>query len=272
MRTSLPLASLASLALALALGGAGGCVFDIPVNLGVAAAPIDLDAARVAFESRVCANADSADCAVLDSLDRVDGARETPAALPALFPEHINVDSLQSNVDVQRWFGEQQLPVEAEADLGINRLVPMTLPNSVNDEMITDLQVETAAVHITGNTLSVDLPRFDVYVGNGYGQDDDGNVIGSTDDDGGEFVAVTDRDDGGPLYFREGGVAAVREALLGDEPWVELRPQSVFALRKAEEALLRPGGRADVSVDIRLVVPVAVEARPVVAGQDVQTP
>jgi len=252
----------------------GACVFDIPVTLGVAAAPIDLDAARVAFESRVCANADSTDCSVLDTLDRVDGSVETPAALPPLFPGHVNVsvDGLPSNVDVQRWFGQQQLPVEAEADLGINRLVPMTLPNSVDDEMITDLQVETASVSITGNTLSIDLPRFDVYVGNGYRRDDDGNVIGSTDDDGGEFVAVTDLDDGGPLYFREGGVAAVRDALLGDEPWVELRPQSVFELRKAEEALLRPGGRAEVSVDIRLVVPVAVEARPVVAGQDVQTP
>lgn len=255
----------------LSLSALSGCVFDVPVALSIPATPLDLDAARTAFESHLCADAGSDACAVLDSLDRADGTAETPTALPPTFPPNIDVAVLSKNVDVQRWFGDQQENPEVTAALSLSRIVPLQLPDSVDATMISDLKVDAAVVRLESNTLTIDLPRFELYAGNGYDTDENGVVVGAHDEGSGEFIAVTDSADGGPIFFADGGVAALRDALVGDEPWIELRARDPLSLRPQDEALLRPGGSANVSLDLRIQVPVALRAKPVIATGDTST-
>lgn len=236
-----------------------GCQVDVmvPAVLSVAAAPMDLDVGIDALEAAVCSELASADCGVLKALDRFDGVAATPSALPQLMPRTIDVEALPESVDVQNWFGDQQ---PQGSKLLPAPLVQLVVPEGLGAEDIVDIEIDAASVTLRRSTLTVDVPRFDLYVGNGVTTDEDGVTSGIAD---GEFVAVTDSADGGPVYFAEGGVAALLAALGGEEPWAQLRPQSVVSLRVADSALLhRPGGHADVSLDLQLRVPVRFGLKP----------
>lgn len=225
------------------------CVVDLPVQLSLPAAEVDLDEARVAFEARVCGDVGSDDCAVLDALDRVDGAAATPTALPELLPAFVDVRRLDDSVDVDRWFDDKAFATD---ELSPARRIPLELPPQIDADALAELDVDAAAVVFSGSTLTIDVPDFDVYVGNGDGDD-------------GAFIGV---DEGGVVSFADGGVAALRGVLALADGWLELRPQTPATLRPQGDGFVRPGGRADVVVDLTVRFPVQLSARPATSAQE----
>lgn len=239
---------LTPLLLAPAVAALSGCVVDVPVSLSLPAAVVDLDAARVDFEARVCADVGTADCAVLDALDRVDGVAATPTELPLLLPAAVDVERFKSRVDVARWFELQQAAGE---ELSPARRIALTLPDAVSADAVAGLAVDAVAVRFVDSTLTVAVPDFDLYVGNG-------------DDDDGEFVGV-DEDD--VVSFKDGGVDALQRVLLDADAWLELRPQTLPTLTPERDGFLRPGGTANVVVDLSVSFPVQLGAR-VTTGEE----
>ncbi len=251
-----------------------GCAVEVPAQLLLPAATLDLDGARTALEARLCADAASDDCIVLDALDRSDGAPSTPIALPVTFPQHLDVIGLAGGdvtVDVQRWIG-RAARLERSAPLVPSRLIRLDDPegggalaglDGLEDDTIDGIGIDAAHIVLSHNSLTFDLPQFDLYVGNGVVVGDDGSVA-AADPDQALHVATSEACLGGvegaaPLFLVDGAVVALREALRGVEPWIELRSAGELpALRAGAGAatLVRPGGLADVAVDLQLLVPV----------------
>jgi hypothetical protein len=227
----------------------------VPVNVGVDV-PVDIDAARAAFERDVCGDIGSDACAVLDALDKSDdGAATSPPALPALLPFAVDVAraAARENVDVQRWFSERQADVGGA--LSPEHFLPLTVPEGVPADALADIGVDGVEIALVNSSLTFALPPFDVIVGDGYVYDDAGNVTGAKD--AGDRVAVTVDDNGGPLVFADGGVARLTAALQTPEPWIALVPQAPLTLDSVEEALVRPGGAAVLRATLALSVPVS---------------
>lgn len=227
----------------------------VPVNVGVDV-PVDIDAARAAFERDVCGDVGSDACAVLDALDRSDdGAATVPPALPELLPFAIDVAraAANQNVDVQRWFTDRQADVGGA--LSPEHFLPLTVPDGVPADALADIGVDGVEIALVNSSLTFSLPPFDVIVGDGYVYDDAGNVAGAAN--AGDRVAVTVDEDGGPLVFADGGVARLKEVLQTPEPWIALVPQAPLTLDSVEEALVRPGGAAVLRATLALSVPVS---------------
>ncbi len=235
MRCIFSLASFALLPLS-------ACVVELPVSLRLPAAVVDLDAARVGFEARVCGDVASDDCAVLDALDRVDGAAAVPTAMPLLLPSSVDVARFDDRVDIARWFDVQQ---QVGDELSPTRRMLLELPDAINADAVNDLDVDAIAVSVVDSTLTVAMPDFDLYVGNG-------------DDDDGAFVGVNED---GVVSLADGGVVAFKGVLLAADAWLELRPQTAATLTPEGDGFVRPGGTANVVVDLSISFPVALSAR-----------
>ncbi len=250
-----------------------GCVFGVavPAHVNLPAPLIDLDAARARFEAGVCRDAAADACAVLDALDRSDGAASLPVALPDRMPQHIAVAALGGEeVDVQRWFGQDALP-QSGVELVPSRLVRLDSGalQSLSAAMIDEVTVESAALRVADNGLSLDLGSFDVYVGHGLvpgGDDGADEADVPADPEAAVHIAVSAAHDAGvdgraPLFLAEGAVVALRAALAEDDPWIELRPTGETPqLRLDDDRFLPPSGQAEIALDLQLTVPLDVEA------------
>ena len=277
-----------------------GCIDGtIPLPLTLPAMQVDLDAPRLALEARVCRNEAAFDCSVLADLDATDGARERPFSLPELMPTKLRT-SPSTIIDIPTWFADVQQRandgtldalIEAEVDGDVvdegtigdvvdavvvdgapwlpRQLLPLEIDagalERLTPQQIAALTIQRAEVVVNDNSLSVDLPVIEIWVGNGLVDAADGTIVPADRSRARHIAssaAVAANNDGvATIEFAAGAVAALIEALGADEPWIELvAADDALSLLAGDRAdtLRRPGGAATLTVDLQLGIPVSV--------------
>lgn len=280
-------------ATAMTVGCADGVV---PVSLPFPSFALDLDAPRVALEEALCDNEADFNCSVLADLDATDGERSRPFSLPETFPTMLRLGSNRT-VDVPAWFAtaQQQLAAAGDADTVVidgeevavddiediedavdaantwvpRQFVPLALdPEAmamVSPEQLAGLTIRRAAVVVDNSSLSVSLPRIDVYLGTGIVTNEDGTQQ-PRDRGNGRLIAASaahpaDVDGRANVEFAAGAIDALVDALASEEAWIELVPAEdsvVLEPGAVADTLRRPGGNADLTFDLQLGIPVSV--------------
>lgn len=268
-----------------AMTGVACAESTVAVPLALPSMTIDLDAPRVALEEQLCRNDADFDCGVLADLDASDGEQGFPFTLPELLPLQLRT-APGTIVDVPKWFADVQMSADEALDEvleeeGIDvdvdaatkwmpsQIVPLSIDPSafarLSPSQLEGLTIQQAHVDVANNDLSVDLPKVDIYLGRGFTTLDDGTLV-PTDRDAAVHIAqsaahAAGEDGVAEIEFASGAVAAMITALQGGDAWLELvATDDVVTLLPGDvkNTLRRPGGQADLAVQLRLGIPVAV--------------
>lgn len=244
------------------------CDASLPFSVDAPERELDLDAERARLEAELCAAPTGADCAVLRAVDESDGEASTPPALPAVLPREVRAppevgEGAPHVIDVEQWLADKMIEHQLVPALSF----PLDGDAAALRDAVERASLDEVAFVYQGNTLNLDLPPLEVWVGD-VG---DGEVQEAIDDGALERIAVTDglpasTDVEGTLTFTDGGCQRLIEALRdGETLAVRIDPRVPLALARGADAgsMERPGGR--VAVALRLSGSIAIPIEELVA-------
>jgi len=254
---------------------------NLPLDLETDAATLDVDAALVKAEAKLCEDTESDGCKILKALDATDGTESDPPALPDSIPTSVDVEGLSTGeptVSVDEWLKKEDGVLES---IRAKHAVSADLTDKVgatNKEKIKEVVLNKLAFNWQENTLSFDMVTLDFYLSLDSFEDITdpdallaeesmtkiGTITGQLAGEAGEVDV--EFDEGGEDKFMQALEDLTFTLVVGipDEATLELK------LDEAEN-MIKPSGIATVSLQAEVVYTIETGSSGSGGGADAET-
>jgi len=267
----------------LSLGSGCGQSLQIPIPLESPTQEIDATSQVLAFESRLCADAQSDDCLVVQALDYSDDENvSNPPSIPEEIPTEVTLVDPNTGtplidpdtgeprvVNVEEWVNQSGFKDNLDLSQSLNiDLSEKLAEKGINTDSVIDaVTVNSFGVEYVENSLTFSGVELDLYVSVGAVENasDSAQLIADGLVEKVGTVPAQDAQSVGlaPIAFVSGGNALLNEALKAATFTLVIaaQPGSSLVLAQGQNAntLKKPFGLAEVSVKDELVYTVSTK-------------